>query len=159
MWNLDQMSRWAGSKLATCCCLFFLILNQRSAWLAQSVEDTTLDLGVVSSSPTLGVEIYFKKKKKSDMKPEDLFMWWHQMFLFLVRNQSSSDFVTLSLLLSVSKPLLIWRLRFRILKHQSVLWQTIEFIRGNSSLRFCFLCRNLLHEPSPAFQKKNQNDR
>ena len=26
------------------------------AWLAQSIEDTTLDFRVVSSSPTLGIE-------------------------------------------------------------------------------------------------------
>ena len=29
----------------------------RAAWLAPSVEHVTLDLGVVSSSPMLGVEI------------------------------------------------------------------------------------------------------
>lgn len=29
----------------------------RGAWLAQSVEHETLDLGVVSSSPTLGAEM------------------------------------------------------------------------------------------------------
>ena len=34
------------------------------ARLAQSVEHATLDLGVVSSSPVLGVEITKKKKKK-----------------------------------------------------------------------------------------------
>ena len=33
----------------------------RSAWLAQSVEHATLDLGIVSLSPTLGVEITLKK--------------------------------------------------------------------------------------------------
>ena len=30
-------------------------------WLAQSVEHATLDLGVVSSSPMVGVEPTFKK--------------------------------------------------------------------------------------------------
>lgn len=30
---------------------------RRGAWLAQSVEHATLDLGVVSLSPTSGVEI------------------------------------------------------------------------------------------------------
>ena len=37
--------------------------NQKSwgVWLAQSVEHVTLDLGVVSSSPTLDVEITYKK--------------------------------------------------------------------------------------------------
>ena len=36
--------------------------------MAQSVEQVTLDLGVVSSHPTLGVEITLKKKslKKKD---------------------------------------------------------------------------------------------
>ena len=33
-------------------------------WLAQSVEHATLDLGVVSLSPTLGVELTFLKKSK-----------------------------------------------------------------------------------------------
>jgi len=32
-------------------------------WLAQSVKHVTLDLGVVSLSPTLGVEFTLKKKK------------------------------------------------------------------------------------------------
>lgn len=32
-------------------------------WLAQSVEHLTLDLGFVSSSPTLSVQIGFKKSK------------------------------------------------------------------------------------------------
>lgn len=37
---------------------FFLdIKAERCAWLAQLVERTTLDLGVMSSSPTLGVEL------------------------------------------------------------------------------------------------------
>ena len=36
----------------------------RGTWLAQSVEFVTLDLGVVSSSPTLGVEFTLKKKKR-----------------------------------------------------------------------------------------------
>ena len=34
----------------------------RGAWLAQSVEYGTLDLGVVSLSPTLGVEVTLKNK-------------------------------------------------------------------------------------------------
>ena len=34
--------------------------NARGTWLAQSVERGTLGLGVVSSSPTLGVEITYK---------------------------------------------------------------------------------------------------
>ena len=35
----------------------FIEANSGDAWLAQLVEHTTLDLGVVGSSPTLGVEI------------------------------------------------------------------------------------------------------
>ena len=31
-------------------------LEQRDAWLVQSEEQATLDLGIVSSSPTLGIE-------------------------------------------------------------------------------------------------------
>ena len=42
---------WTDSKLRA------EILYWRGAWVAQSVECATLDLGVVSSSPTLGVEI------------------------------------------------------------------------------------------------------
>ena len=36
--------------------------KRSSSWLAQSVEHVTLDLEVVSSSPTLGIEITFKKR-------------------------------------------------------------------------------------------------
>ena len=36
------------------------------AWLAQSVEHATLDLEVVSSSSTLGVEITFKKEEEEE---------------------------------------------------------------------------------------------
>ena len=35
----------------------------RCAWLAQSIEPTTLDLGVVCSSPIVEVEFIFKKLK------------------------------------------------------------------------------------------------
>lgn len=31
--------------------------KKRGAWLAQSMQRVTLDLGVVSSSPTLGIEM------------------------------------------------------------------------------------------------------
>ena len=34
--------------------------QHRGAWLAQSAEPVTLDLGVVSSSPTSGVEMTLK---------------------------------------------------------------------------------------------------
>ena len=33
----------------------------RGAWLAQSKEHMTLDLGVVNSSPIMGMELSFKK--------------------------------------------------------------------------------------------------
>ena len=39
---------------------YYMAINKstnRGAWLAQSEEHMTLDLGVVSSSPTLGIEI------------------------------------------------------------------------------------------------------
>jgi len=42
--------------------------NHRGAWQAQSVEHLTLDLGVVSLSPRVGVEITLKKKKKKKSK-------------------------------------------------------------------------------------------
>ena len=32
-------------------------LGQGGAWMAQLVEHATLDLGVMSSSPTLGIEL------------------------------------------------------------------------------------------------------
>ena len=35
-------------------------------WLAQLVEHMTFDLGVVSSSPVLGIEITLKNEKKED---------------------------------------------------------------------------------------------
>ena len=38
-------------------CLEIRTHINRGTWLAQSVEHATLDLGVVTSSPTLGVEI------------------------------------------------------------------------------------------------------
>ena len=46
---------------------------KRGACLAQLVEPVTLDLGVVSLSPTVGVEMpdYLKKKKQ---KPWDLWV-------------------------------------------------------------------------------------
>lgn len=34
------------------------------SWLAHSVERVTLNFGVVSSNPTLGIEITLKRKKK-----------------------------------------------------------------------------------------------
>ena len=40
------------------------VVSARGAWLAQSVEHATLDLRVVSSSPTLDMEPTLKKKKK-----------------------------------------------------------------------------------------------
>jgi len=43
--------------------------NHRGAWQAQSVEHLTLDLGVVSLSPRVGVEITLKKKKKKQTCP------------------------------------------------------------------------------------------
>ena len=38
-----------------------LLMCLRGTWLVQSVERATLDLGVVGSSPTWGVEITLKK--------------------------------------------------------------------------------------------------
>ena len=38
----------------------------RGAWLAQLVERGTLDLGVVSSNPTLGVEPALQRKKEKN---------------------------------------------------------------------------------------------
>ena len=37
--------------------VYFKVYKCQGAWLAQLVEHVTLDLGVVSLSPTLGVEI------------------------------------------------------------------------------------------------------
>ena len=41
--------------------LLILKYCSRSAWLAQSVEHATLDLGVMSSSAALGIVAYFKR--------------------------------------------------------------------------------------------------
>lgn len=89
-----------------------------------------------------------------DIKQEDILIWWHHMLLSLVGNKSQA---VIDWFHSASWLLLIWRLRFCILRHKSILWKTIGFIRGNSSLRFCFLYSNLLHEPSSAF-KKNKSE-
>ena len=40
--------------------------KSRGTWPAQSAERATLDLRVTSSSPTLGVELTYKKKKKKN---------------------------------------------------------------------------------------------
>lgn len=50
-WNTSFLSKPAERKYSG------------GAWLAQSVEYVTLDLRVVSSSTTLGVELAFKTKK------------------------------------------------------------------------------------------------
>jgi len=41
---------------------------RRGAWLAESIECATLDLGVVSLSPTLGVDLTLKKRKADGNK-------------------------------------------------------------------------------------------
>ena len=46
-------------------------IKRRVAWLAQSVEHVTLDLGILSSSPTFDVEITFKKTKGKNMKGKE----------------------------------------------------------------------------------------
>jgi len=51
--DLKFQKRTWGSRIA----FHRNIKEYWGAWLAQSVEHTTLDLGVVSSSPTLGVEV------------------------------------------------------------------------------------------------------
>ena len=38
-------------------------MDGRAAWLAQPEEHATLDLRVMSPSPTLGIEAYFKREK------------------------------------------------------------------------------------------------
>jgi len=54
------------AKLPKCLSLSYLISNgdDRGAWLAQSVEHVTLDTGVTSLNPTLGVEFPQKNPKK-----------------------------------------------------------------------------------------------
>ena len=41
-------------------------IKKRGTWLAQSVVHVTLGLGVVSSSPTLDVELILKNKNKKE---------------------------------------------------------------------------------------------
>jgi len=55
LWGRYVNSEWKGIKC--------LKSEDRDAWLAQSVEHATLDLGVMSSSPTLGTELTLKKKE------------------------------------------------------------------------------------------------
>ena len=56
--------RWAMNAI-----LIFLlkIMEYRGTSLAQLVEHVTLDLRVVSSSPTLGIELTLKKNKRSSV--------------------------------------------------------------------------------------------
>ena len=42
--------------------------NQRGTWVTQLVEHATLDLGVVSLSPMLGIEIPLKEKKEVTLR-------------------------------------------------------------------------------------------
>ena len=46
-----------GNKIGKVRRLGVKLISERGAWLAQLVEHVTLDLGVVSSSPTMGVDI------------------------------------------------------------------------------------------------------
>ena len=42
--------------------------NEKGPWLAQALEHATLDLGVVSSSPTLSKRLLIKKTKQNKTK-------------------------------------------------------------------------------------------
>ena len=42
-------------------------MNESDTWLAQLMEPVTLDLKVVSSTPTLGIELTWKLKKKKGL--------------------------------------------------------------------------------------------
>ena len=55
-----QPSPWPLCSIKGCrqiCCLPLRVTKGRGAWLAQLEEHSTLDLGVVGSSPTLPVEV------------------------------------------------------------------------------------------------------
>ena len=52
--KLGIYSRTRGQEVAE---LGFELFGSWGAWLAQLEENVTLDLGIMSSSPTLGVEI------------------------------------------------------------------------------------------------------
>ena len=60
-WNTDDTKCWWGRGTSRA-------LTQ-GAWLAQSVERVTLDLEVMSSSPTWGVKLTLKKKKLKTERP------------------------------------------------------------------------------------------
>ena len=62
-----------------------------STWLAQSVEQMTLDLGVVSSSPTLGIEITLKNREANGT--EELLL---KSYLILDHLNSNSHMYLLS---------------------------------------------------------------
>ena len=45
-------------KIKTCLLILILFkIDSKGAWLAELVDYATLDLGIVGSSPTLGIEI------------------------------------------------------------------------------------------------------
>lgn len=52
----------------------------RGAWQAQLLEHVAPNLGVVSSSPTLGVELTYEKKTKNNTKMSVCKNWqnWHK---------------------------------------------------------------------------------
>lgn len=47
----------------------FDIFKLKGTWVTQSVERMTLDLGVVSLGPMLGIGITFNKRKKEKINP------------------------------------------------------------------------------------------
>ena len=49
---------------------------ENGSQIAQSVEHATLDLGIMSSSPTLGTEITLKKKFPRGKQSLEKRVWW-----------------------------------------------------------------------------------
>ena len=59
-------------------------MSKRGSWLAQQVEHETLDLMVVSSSPTQGVELTKKNKKC-------MILFFFSVYLFLRQRETEHE--------------------------------------------------------------------
>ena len=72
----------------------------RGSWLAQSEEHATLDLGVVSSSPTLGIDVTKKMNLKKILGASE---WLGSRGFLLSQAPASPSLCPLFLSLSLSK--------------------------------------------------------
>ena len=63
-------------------------MEEKATWIAQSVEHVTLDLGVMSLSPMLGIELTLKKDgreiKRGSVTLEHAHVWKPQKLQILL---------------------------------------------------------------------------